>query len=496
MSGPAIPSVSLQDIRLALTRHKGRALAVFALVMIVTVAAVAVFPRKYRSEGKLFVRPSLQHVTKDPTALKEQSIQFSQSQEIEINSIVEILRSKAMFGKVVDSVGADVILGNDEGRVKSERQRLADRNNAIKELDKRLEVYSPKLSTVVDVQYDAASPELAQQIVAALLDGYLEEHLQVNRTDGSYEFFAQQTELLREQLEQQTEALRDEKSRVGVASIKTKQVALESQIDNIELQRVATATQLATSEAMVASLNRQFEDTPAVVQTSEVTGFANVAADGIQQQLALLKGRREELRAIRTDDHHEVVAVSAQIEELEKLLSGEEKRRTQVTIGANPARQKLEIDLLSERTRLASLGAQSNKLESQLASALEQLRALNVAEVRIAELQRDVDLTEESYLSYANKLEQARVHNELETKRISNVSVVQPATLESKPVSPNNAIMLALGFLVGTVGALAAAVGSEMFDHTLRGREQVEQELDLPVLMSIPRTSSRGALLN
>ena len=188
--------------------------------------------------------------------------------------------------------------------------------------------------------------------------------------------------------------------------------------------------------------------------------------------------------------------VLAQIAELETLLSREDKQRTQVTISVNPARQKLEIDLLTERTRLASLGAQSQKLESQLAAALQKLRELNSAEVRIADLQRDADLTKESYVSYANKLELARIHNELETKRISNVSIMQPATLASKAVSPNIAIVLALGFLVATAGAFAIALMSEMFDHTLRSRDQIEQELELPVLMSIPRTSARGLLLN
>lgn len=496
MSGNSISSFSLQDIRRALTRHKGRALTFFALTMIVTVVALVAFPRKYRSEGKLFVRPSVQHVTKDPTAIKEQSIQFSQSQEIELNSIVEILRSKEMYGRVVDAVGADIILGREPNGNKSDKQQLAERNKAIKVLDKRLEVYSPKLSTVVDVRYDAGSPELAQQVVAALLDEYLEEHLQVNRTAGSHEFFEQQTELLRKQLERQTADLRDEKNRIGVASIKNKQAALENHIDTVELQRIAITTQRASSASMVDSLAELIQNTPATMKTSEVTGFANVAADGIQQQLAQLKGRREELRAIRTDDHHEVIAIDAQVAKLETLLSGEDKRRSQVTMATNPARQKLEIDLLTERTRLASLDAQSKKLETQLAGALEQLREVNAAEVRIAELQRDANLTEESYLSYANKLEQARVHNELETKRISNVSVLQPATLEGKPVSPNIAIVLALGFLVGTAGALAVALASEMFDHTLRSREQIEQELDLPVLMSIPRTSSRSVLLN
>lgn len=496
MSNLSISSFSLQDVRRALSRHKRKAIGFFALTVMITLTALVVSPRKYRSEGKLFVRPSVQAVTKDPTLTKDQSISINQSREIEINSIVEILRSEVMTARVVEALGSETILDLPLSEGKSEKRRGIEREKAIKQLAKDLEVSAPKLSTVIDVRCDAQSPELAQQIVAALLEAYIQEHLDVNRTDGSYDFFKQQTQLLRTQLERETEELRDTKNLLGLASIDGKRQSLQDQVSAIESQMISTETQLSTAQAKADALRKSITLLPQVVHSSEVTGFANQAADGMRQQLALLRVREQELKAKYTDEHPQVTSIKAQVAELAKLLANEDPGRTQSTTSANPARQKLEVDLLLEESLLASLSAQANKLRSQHATALAQLRELNSTEVRIADLQRKVNMTEQNYHSYAGKLEQARVHHELETKRISNVSIVQPATFTSKPVSPKTAIVLILGLFLATTGGFAVAMLAEMLDRSLRTREEIEAQLELPVLVSIPRVSARNVLLN
>src|SRR5438105_13351300 len=52
----------------ALWKHKGKALAVFVLVMAAVVAGVLVVPLKYESDAKLFIRLGRESVGVDPTA--------------------------------------------------------------------------------------------------------------------------------------------------------------------------------------------------------------------------------------------------------------------------------------------------------------------------------------------------------------------------------------------------------------------------------------------
>ena len=119
----------------------------------------------------------------------------------------------------------------------------------------------------------------------------------------------------------------------------------------------------------------------------------------------------------------------------------------------------------------------------------QRTRDLNEHEVLIADLERQVIIAETSYRSYMDHLEQVRIGDALEVDRISNVNVVQPPSLIRTPVSPKPTLILGAGLLVAVFGALGLALGSEYLDNSLRTPEDLESQLGLPVLSSIPRAS-------
>jgi len=73
---------------------------------------------------------------------------------------------------------------------------------------------------------------------------------------------------------------------------------------------------------------------------------------------------------------------------------------------------------------------------------------------------------------------------------------VQPATYETKPVSPRRRVNLALGLLVGVLGGLGLALLLEYLDHSLETPEDIETKLGLPTLVSIPRIRARQLVLD
>ena len=85
----------------------------------------------------------------------------------------------------------------------------------------------------------------------------------------------------------------------------------------------------------------------------------------------------------------------------------------------------------------------------------QELAALNDNELRVAALQREVDLLDADYRKYSNNLEQSRIDQQLETQRMSNIGIVQPASYEPRPIRPQTALNLLLGICVGLFGGLA-----------------------------------------
>ena len=121
---------------------------------------------------------------------------------------------------------------------------------------------------------------------------------------------------------------------------------------------------------------------------------------------------------------------------------------------------------------------------------------MNNNEFHIAHLNRKVELLEANYRSYTNNLEQARIDQALEAGRISNVNVVQPASFVASPSSPQLRLTLILGLIVATLGSVAVAFIAELFNRSLTTPEQIEKELGIPVLFSVPRGNRNDLITN
>src|SRR5262245_57577294 len=93
-------------------RHKGKMLVVFLLVLGTAAAITWLSPRSYRSQAKLFLRLGRDNVTLDPTATLGQTpvVAIPPNREGEVNSVIDLLKSRALLERVVAKVGPGAIL--------------------------------------------------------------------------------------------------------------------------------------------------------------------------------------------------------------------------------------------------------------------------------------------------------------------------------------------------------------------------------------------------
>jgi uncharacterized protein involved in exopolysaccharide biosynthesis len=214
---------------------------IFCGLVLLTLLTVALYPRSYSSEAKLVIRVGRESVSLDPTATTGQTIPLQTTQDVEVNLAMDMLGSHEVLQRVVETVGAKRILdkpaaaastgstpsapaADDVSWISSLLQSLRlseavpDRDLAIRKLSSGVKVWAPKQSTIITVSYSASSPELAHDIVSALTSAFLEEHLQLNETDGSVDFFAEQVDKLHQQLVAKQSELRDRKNSFQLTS--------------------------------------------------------------------------------------------------------------------------------------------------------------------------------------------------------------------------------------------------------------------------------------
>ena len=187
----------LSHLWCAVARHKRKSLAVF-LTVVIFVGAFAIFaPKSYHCEGTLLIRPANGSVTFPTIAAGQGSVaSVPVARASEVNSVVEILKSRAIAEKVVDLLGPDFIAGYSSAasgaaspsspvdqiagqlrkasiRSQGLLRRLegtadpGDRDRAITRLSSQYTASSSPGSDLVRIECNGPSPQSGQKIVAA-----------------------------------------------------------------------------------------------------------------------------------------------------------------------------------------------------------------------------------------------------------------------------------------------------------------------------------------
>lgn len=463
---------SLQDILDLANRHRSRALQVFLGVVALTILGLCVAPRAYQSEAKLFVRVGRESIGLDPTATTAQTISVSDSREFEMNSVMDVIDSRAVLERMVDTLGADVVLSGRLPKVPTtaaiapaaDRIEQSDpmlREQAIRELADSIRTKSSKRSSVISINCKSSSPETAQYFLKTFLDSFQSLHMHANRATGSHSFFEEQCRLQADELRTATYELSQAKSTIGLTSLEGRQKTLEDQVSAIQSAAVKNASALASSEATIQSLRDTLGRLPDKVVTQEVTGFPDDAVGATRRHIADLKLKEQEMLVRFTSQHPYVQAIRQQIDAAQRALASPDPEVRQATRSSNPNRDQLHLRLFSEEATAAALRAESTSLREQAKAIRNDLGLLNSNDSEITRLQQRVDVLKSSLKGYTEKLEQARIDQALATESISNVSVVQPASFSPKPVSPKKSLVLAAGLVVAFLSALGTIVACE-----------------------------------
>jgi uncharacterized protein involved in exopolysaccharide biosynthesis len=183
---------SLRDLYNVLFRHKWKILLTFCIVFIAVALVTYLSAKIYRSEAELLVRLGRETVSLDPTATTGPIItSVGMTHKSEIETEVDILRSRELAEKVVDAIGVEAFV---KPAKKGWKQNLLERldittpisarDAVISDIMKNLSVNIKEESWIVGVSYEAKDPKLAQMVLNKLIEFYLEKHILVHSSSN------------------------------------------------------------------------------------------------------------------------------------------------------------------------------------------------------------------------------------------------------------------------------------------------------------------------
>lgn len=171
-------------------------------------------------------------------------------------------------------------------------------------------------------------------------------------------------------------------------------------------------------------------------------------------------------------------------------------QESELMLKQNVELEKTRIELKQKQAELSAKYTASHPLmaeiNAQLATIDKKANELNQALKRLPETQRlylqlyrDVKVNSELYTSLLNSYQQLKI---AEAGEIGNVRIIDTAAEPIKPIAPRKLVILILSIFVGGfVGVLIALLRNLM--HTgIKDSTQIENELDLPVYATVPRS--------
>jgi polysaccharide chain length determinant protein (PEP-CTERM system associated) len=488
-------SISVRDGASALFRRRWLVLFTFFAVVVGTVVVTWMIPNKYESRMKILVKNQRVDVAITPQATGGAPIGVdAEVSETEINSEIELLTSRDLLTQVAKDAG----LGQ-AGPTSFWKKPIpeADRiEKAATDLSKDLVITPVKKTNVISISYSANSPEVAAAVLKKLGELYLDKHLKLHHPTGASDFF-------KEKADEYETQLHDSEKQLTNFQQDNNLIVLAQQKD-LTLQKTAEAkTKLQESEAAVNEatnrikrIEQQLSLTPKRIITQSKSIPAQYSAERLNTMMVELQNRRTQLLTKFRPEDRLVREVDEQIRTTrEALARAESQTSTEQATDLNPLRQTLETEY--SRARLEQTGAQARRdtLAAQLREYEASLRKLEGDTTKHDDLQRQKKEAEENYQLYAKKREEARIADELDRQKITNVSIAEAPAVPRIPSSPNRPLNLVLGVFVAAFLSVGTVFSAEMLGDTIHTPRQLEALTGATVLATVPeskRSMMRG----
>ena len=460
-----VDMVRIDDYSSPLTiarRHRSLIITVFLVVFLLASCVAALLPTKYSSSMKILIRSSETDLIPKPERGDDGTL--GQVSEAEVNSEVELLTNYDLLRTAV--IKNDLSKSGGTGTVSQE----AKIDTAVRKLGKTLEVTPVRKANIIEVEYAAKSPKLAADVLRTIEAGYLDSHLRSQSTPGGYEFFKSEVEHYQQQLTTAQQALADFSRKENIANLDQQRTLLTQSITDSENNLRETEVQIAqlTQEISdAAKLSRQVEPR---ITTAERSGPNQYSVDHLTSSLADLQNRRALLLSKFKDDDEFVKEVDVEIAQTSAALA-EAKKNAMLERGSdvNPTLQTLQTALALKKVDLAGAKAKKAQLEIELSATHQQINHLADVAGQYDIFTTNVQRAREDYSDYSRREQQARVADQLDQNKITNVVIAQEPTESQIPVSSHLFVNLAVGFALALCASITAAFLAEYLKRSGQG---------------------------
>jgi uncharacterized protein involved in exopolysaccharide biosynthesis len=446
---------SLRDLLAILFKHKYKILIPFVVIAIGTVVVAKLTTQKqFVARAVLMVKfgrefqPVSEMPGQGPPGINQDAI---------INTEMQILTGSDLAKKLLETAGVYNLYPD---LAKSQARSTALQEMASLQFRQNLFVKPVARTNLIEVYYRHDNPVVAAKAVNQLIDLFQEKHLQV--------FSENKTPFLEEQEKAYQEKLKESENRLTGFRQKYEVYALDDQKGLLIKQRADLDTQIKTEESRIKELQARY-----AYWKDDKNIVTDIVANGLRNQINTSELKEQQLLQKYTESSRLVQEVRRDIE-----LTKEQLRKQESEVRKQ--------QLATIESELNPLQVKVANLKRQLAQVEGETRAIDQRQEQFRELTRDVASNESNYQVYLKKSEEARISEDLDRRKMTNIQVIERASVPLMPMQTDKKKIYGIGFFLAVAFPLGLAFISEMLPQGLTIPHYGEKKLGMPVLVAIP----------
>ncbi len=331
----------------------------------------------------------------------------------------------------------------------------------LKFIQKNLDAsYLSKKGTILELTYDDTIPLRAKEILAAIEHTYLSEKLKLKSksAQGKLDFIDTQLETINLALEKAASRLEEYKANHVIVNMGSQAALTSQKLSELESSLYEQETSKSILENILSYIQTH-NDIGGIDVNFKQQNYADSAVKSIIAEIQKVHTQKTTLLLNRTQSHPEVNNLNKQLASLKKSLEA------------------------SIRSSLRNLTMRISTLKETIKKRKKELQKLPIQEKRLATLTRDYMVNEKIYDYLLEKRAETTI---IESSTVSQVSVLNPPILPTKPIKPKRLLLIVAGLILGTVVGMTVAAARKYLHTTIRTTENIEALTSIPVYGTLP----------
>ncbi len=377
---------------------------------------------------------------------------------------IQVLQSNSLAWMTLQQLGMDREItapaesnasGETPAQIATERK-----NGLIGGFKGGLKVDLVRDSRILSVSYSSGNPEIAARAANLLIENYKNSNFE-ERTDFTRHASAGMEEQLQElkaKVEKSQQALIDYERQNLIVNVGNKGTINDERLEQLNRDYTESEGELDQKQS-IYELVKANESQVGMIVEDKVLQSLEEKCDDLKSQLV-------DAQTQFGPNYPKVVRIREQVAQAQSLLDAARRQAIE--------RVKNNYETSLNRTKL---------LGEALAREKADVSAINEKMIDYNILKRDFEINQQLYESLLQRLKDATLSASLQ---VTNVHVIDPATVPTEPVSPNRPRNLAAGFMFGLILGVTLAFVQEALDSSVRTTDEAERIVNAPALAVIP----------